>query len=207
MASPLESSCSAATAWKSHSVDDRAVLKPSATFSTPTHSPVHCLTRWCRNAWPRSRARISCHTGRTVFIRAGMAAIRPFKRREMIEQHMVHKTPLDIISVGTNYMNRYMDVTLDAANFSQSGMTDLVSRLHDAGQKFGPIVDSGTPDNGSLDAGHFSSRAAMGVRIMVRCRPAQRTSLISCTPRRKTTRPSSLPSCTISCNTTASESS
>ncbi|OWZ01106.1 hypothetical protein PHMEG_00027576, partial [Phytophthora megakarya] len=72
--------------------------------------------------------------------------------REVVRQYKAHNIPLDVMWADIDYMKDYEDFTLDPVNFPESDMTKLLAEIHDAGQKFVPIIDPGIPDDESLYA-------------------------------------------------------
>ncbi|KAG6617575.1 family 31 glycoside hydrolase [Phytophthora cinnamomi] len=72
--------------------------------------------------------------------------------REVVRQYKAHEIPLDVMWADIDYMNDYEDFTLDPVNFPEADMTELLAEIHDADQKFVPIVDPGIPDDDNLYA-------------------------------------------------------
>lgn len=64
-----------------------------------------------------------------------------------------------------DYMDRYLDFTLDPVNFPQAQMDDLVSYLHSQGQRFVPIVDPGIY---SQDKAYSTYAKAMEADVFVK---------------------------------------
>ena len=60
-----------------------------------------------------------------------------------IDQYRAVDVPLETQWVDINYMDAYWDFTLDPVNFPQVEGEDLIAKLHEDGQHFVPIIDSG----------------------------------------------------------------
>jgi alpha-glucosidase (family GH31 glycosyl hydrolase) len=62
---------------------------------------------------------------------------------EVVANYSAAEIPLQTQWLDIDYMDKYLDFTLDPASFSQGAMTAFVTGLHDRGQNFVPIVDPG----------------------------------------------------------------
>jgi len=60
---------------------------------------------------------------------------------EVVTNYSKAELPLEVQWLDIDYMDRYLDFTIDPVNFPQSGMDKFIDRLHSNGQYFVPIID------------------------------------------------------------------
>jgi alpha-glucosidase (family GH31 glycosyl hydrolase) len=62
---------------------------------------------------------------------------------EVVKNYSAAGIPLETQWMDIDYMDKYLDFTLDPVSFSQSDMTAFISSLHSQGQHYIPIIDPG----------------------------------------------------------------
>ena len=62
---------------------------------------------------------------------------------EVVANYSKAEIPLETQWLDIDYMSSYLDFTFDAVTFPQEAVADFVTRLHERGQRFVPIVDPG----------------------------------------------------------------
>lgn len=89
--------------------------------------------------------------------------------QDVIDSYASAGIPLECIWVDIDYMDQYRDFTNGATNFPVAEGQEFLNRLHAAGQKFVPIVDSNIyapdPTNSSDAYATYERGAAMNAFI------------------------------------------
>ena len=60
---------------------------------------------------------------------------------DIVTNYSLAKLPLEVQWLDIDYMDRYLDFTIDPDNFPQTGMDKFINRLHGNDQYFVPIID------------------------------------------------------------------
>eukprot|EP00771_Trimastix_marina_P002616 gnl/Trimastix_PCT/3758.p1 GENE.gnl/Trimastix_PCT/3758~~gnl/Trimastix_PCT/3758.p1 ORF type:complete len:925 (+),score=327.47 gnl/Trimastix_PCT/3758:19-2793(+) len=84
--------------------------------------------------------------------------------KKVVEEYRKHDLPLDTMWADIDYMDRYLDFTVDPQRFPQAEFKAFVDRLHGDKQHFVPILDPGIKIAADYEA--FTDGLERGVYIM-----------------------------------------